>query len=325
MGAQLHLASIESMGRRLFAVVNQDDEDCPAATDSPKPTFACPFYRRDPLRYMDCIHLKLTRVRDVKQHIQRKHSVPAYCCPICHQRFNSAAQRDDHIRERKCIPQPRDSPESPDSAALDRLKSRFDRCLPPVDQWHTIWNILFPGQPKSTSPYLGSLIEESIDILRGFWQQEGGLIISSVLRRTERAEDNEFVSGLLLAVFDEMQVQLGQKYHDTSGPHRRLSFPVDEPQPFSGAGNAQQVDAMSTTPILQAPATPVFIWGNLNNRILTIPSETQDAGNSNSDLINLFPGDASFNHDYHNAGTAARTTPTASRPRAYDTSFFSLP
>lgn len=46
------------------------------------PTLACPFYKRNQVRHSNCLHFRLKRIKDVKQHLLRKHKQPYYC-PIC--------------------------------------------------------------------------------------------------------------------------------------------------------------------------------------------------------------------------------------------------
>ncbi|OHE91957.1 hypothetical protein CORC01_12745 [Colletotrichum orchidophilum] len=40
--------------------------------------FACPFYKEDPLRHLQCLRIELKRIKDVKQHLNRKHRQPSY-------------------------------------------------------------------------------------------------------------------------------------------------------------------------------------------------------------------------------------------------------
>lgn len=194
-------------------------------------TFSCPFFRNDPIHYMDCITLKLTRIRDVKQHIQRRHAIAAFCCPVCCQGFDSVLQRDCHIRLRNCEPQEHGTRSIPNNVSLELLKGRVDRTLSPPEQWYSVWDILFQGTPRPPSPYLGSLVEELIRMMRGFWKEEGQRIIPDLLRASGRPTDDGNLSDFLLGVFDEVQVQFGQRFRDANVSHRRLSLTQEDIHP----------------------------------------------------------------------------------------------
>ncbi|CAI4217554.1 unnamed protein product [Parascedosporium putredinis] len=74
-----------------------DDDDTEDLRKSPKrqdntepenqQRFACPFYRHDPFKYTSCLSYSLRRIKDVKQHIYRKHGPPLYYCAPCRDRL----------------------------------------------------------------------------------------------------------------------------------------------------------------------------------------------------------------------------------------------
>jgi hypothetical protein len=66
------------------------------------PPLSCPFYRANPLKYYKCQKYDLQRIKDVKQHIHRKHVKPDFYCARCYEVFGDAASRDSHIREGTC-------------------------------------------------------------------------------------------------------------------------------------------------------------------------------------------------------------------------------
>ena len=59
--------------------------------------FACPFFIKSPDKFLECRKFKLSRIRDVKQHIWRRHQRPLYC-PRCYDEFPSELARDEHVR-----------------------------------------------------------------------------------------------------------------------------------------------------------------------------------------------------------------------------------
>ncbi len=67
-----------------------------------KPLLACPFYKWDAHKYHDCLRYGLRRIKDVKQHVYRRHTKPDLYCAVCYQVFSSADARDAHVRGMDC-------------------------------------------------------------------------------------------------------------------------------------------------------------------------------------------------------------------------------
>ncbi|KAF5687137.1 HET ankyrin domain-containing protein [Fusarium circinatum] len=133
--------------------------------------FACPFLRMFPFKHKDCMEFKMYRISYVKQHIRRRHYDDSPYCPTCYGRFYSKDQLDDHIRSRCCEPQDPSTVRSVEGVSeytWERLKPRMDRKMSDVEQWYTIWDILFEAVPRPHKVYLGSVVEETFDMMRSF-------------------------------------------------------------------------------------------------------------------------------------------------------------
>jgi len=148
--------------------------------ESPHQPLACPFIRLDPRKYQACLHFSLSRIKDVKQHIYRRHKKPDRYCARCHEVFDTTERRDDHLRDVQCdvLPDPKHE------GITDKQKKELGRCdsrgRPVETQWYEIWSVLFPGvaKPQRQSVYLGTALEESTSLLRSFWEDEGAKILS---------------------------------------------------------------------------------------------------------------------------------------------------
>ncbi|KAI1635809.1 hypothetical protein F4809DRAFT_427506 [Biscogniauxia mediterranea] len=81
------------------------DQGCEGNDNMNSRSFACPFDKSNSNKYSDCRTNILTRIKDVKQHVYRKHSKPHLYCPFCFQVFANANSRDTHIRQETCVPQ----------------------------------------------------------------------------------------------------------------------------------------------------------------------------------------------------------------------------
>ncbi|KZL71831.1 hypothetical protein CT0861_10333 [Colletotrichum tofieldiae] len=144
-------------------------------------SLACPFYKEDGRKHHKCLQLQLSRIRDVKQHLSRKHMQPHFC-PSCGRTFRALEDQREHIRLRTCdngnfLP--------PDGITQDQqkdLSARVDRKLQERDQWFAVWDIVFPGKPRPESPYVYGPFHEVATCFLKFWQERGRQIYFNHLR-----------------------------------------------------------------------------------------------------------------------------------------------
>jgi hypothetical protein len=152
-------------GKGISHGYEDDDDDNEDMSQSPNssrkkprgekegPTFACPFLKKDPIAHQQCCMFVLSRIRDVKQHLRRRHQMPIYC-PRCVKIFDNEDDRDEHVVEMNC---PR-RPGKPDGIT-ERQKKALSEKAPasqsPETQWFGIFKILFPDQENlPQSPYM---------------------------------------------------------------------------------------------------------------------------------------------------------------------------
>jgi len=122
----------------------------------------CPFYLRDPVRYRGCLGYKLSRINDVRTHIERHHMRPPHC-PICGCLFPddpAGTARDAHIRgcqTRVDVDCPGATAEqwleigrSGANRANGRKRNTFHS---DEDEWFNIWGILFPERARPLDPH----------------------------------------------------------------------------------------------------------------------------------------------------------------------------
>nr|RBR01372.1 hypothetical protein FVER53263_04372 [Fusarium verticillioides] len=151
-------------------------------------SFACPFYRRHPERYFDCISLKMPRISDVKQHLKRRH-MANYFCPRCFKGFSALKPFQEHVMQQDCSLDLSENTDGVSPTTQDALKVRFERSLPPRGQWHKIWKILFGDIDDDQNPYHEGVFKEITGIIRGIWTEEGQNIISDVQKTKDIPED----------------------------------------------------------------------------------------------------------------------------------------
>lgn len=192
--------------------------------------FACPLYRKYPLQNMDCVNRKLTRIRDVKQHLLRRHL--AYRCPICNIPLPSAARKEEHILERNCIPAEsaeRFGPDGITQEVHDILKKRSHRGKPPTIKWYEVWEIIFGDTNREERPFLGPMMEETAKLMRDVWDKESSSIVRDVVLDVgDNQNQTEQHMEAMMAMFEKVQDRFKTRIHELTSrePTSEKSSPV---------------------------------------------------------------------------------------------------
>lgn len=143
--------------------------------------FACPFYIYDYQKYSECQRYGLRRVKDVKQHLSRKHMQPRFYCARCYQIFPMQGLRDSHIREGQCRVRVLQRLDGISEQQREMLTQHPSRGKTVTEQWFDVWDVIFPGVPRPRSAYLGNRLEYPMGMLRRFWDERGPGIVSSAV------------------------------------------------------------------------------------------------------------------------------------------------
>jgi len=219
--------------------------------------WACPFFKKDPIHFMDCMSFKLKRIQDVKQHIARKHSQPSIYCPVCQQEFSKIPQRDHHIRQRECSEPPRcgrDAPTASISAEKQKeLRSRMSGT--DIAVWYRIWNVLFDDTSPPATPYQTTMIEEVTDVLQSFWERYGPDIISEITDRHPRGPALDVIRphlpGLMSMAFSRLADRLRCAINKTESP--------EPTSPTSDNSGVSKTSSAMTDATTTAPCTPLLL------------------------------------------------------------------
>ncbi|KAK7229690.1 hypothetical protein V2G26_001860 [Clonostachys chloroleuca] len=178
--------------------------------------FACPLYRKYPLQNMDCVNRKLTRIRDVKQHLLRRHL--AYRCPICNIPLPSAARKEEHMVERNCSPAEsaeRFGPDGITQEVHDILKKRSHRGKPPTTKWYEVWEIIFGDTNREERPFLGPMMEETAKLMRDVWNKESRSIVQDVvLDVDDNQKQTDQQIEAMMAMFEKVQDRFETRIHE---------------------------------------------------------------------------------------------------------------
>lgn len=129
--------------------------------DTRKMSFACPFLKKDPLKFSGqnwrCNKLDLVRVRDVKQHLSRRHKRPAYCTR-CSETFKSEKALEEHCRSQVActLVYPPQEPDGTISKEIqDQLSQRplSNQLKDHESQWFSMFETIFPNAPRPETPF----------------------------------------------------------------------------------------------------------------------------------------------------------------------------
>lgn len=179
-------------------------------------SFACPYRKLDPHRHRDCLKYTLHRIKDVKQHIDRRHRKPDVYCARCYATFRSQTERDEHTRDSRCEILPRTQVEGVTDEQRENLNKSSCRNLPLEEQWFRMWEVLFPGEDRPRSAFSGNYVEEVVPLLRHYWVGKSSAIIDSATQGYETAHvDRGLLHRLMDTVFDRLEVEVGRLPHSS--------------------------------------------------------------------------------------------------------------
>jgi hypothetical protein len=182
------------------------------------PSFACPLFRRHPLHNMECACRRLTRIRDVRQHLSRHHYLIA--CSICQETLSSSKELTDHLASRSCSerkPQPTITEVAISLDIIQKLKDCNYRGKTPEEQWYEIWDTLFEDKSKPHgSHFLGTFAQETTSIMRDVWKSTAREVITSYVAErhiTPKVQPGD-LEDILVTLVDRLQVQVENRMQD---------------------------------------------------------------------------------------------------------------
>ncbi|KAF5588397.1 hypothetical protein FPCIR_7155 [Fusarium pseudocircinatum] len=173
-------------------------------------TFACPFYRKDPVRFLECISLRMVTISIVKQHLKRRHAANLLCS-ACEHGFPSQKLFEDHLQKGTCSRSVIDGSDTIPPHILEALKLRSDRRISSAAQWEDIYVLIFGALDTKPKPFLDGIAKEMTGIIRDIWRQDGSRIVSkSVQERGLPATPGQLLD-LIPELLDEVEDRFENK------------------------------------------------------------------------------------------------------------------
>lgn len=180
---------------------------------------ACPFWKLDSQTHRACFRMKLSRIGDVKLHLNRKHKQPASeYCQRCWIAFENKAHKNAHLSDdsgQTCRYNPAARPAGIDNAMAVSLSKKSKRDQSIEDRWFAIWDIVFPDQARPTSPYIDDSLTEDATQLQEIIVNRWPSILASILDEaggfastdTERLAREHLIRATLARLSDEFSAE----------------------------------------------------------------------------------------------------------------------
>ena len=138
---------------------------------------ACPFLKLDPVRYESCCANKMKRIRDVKQHLSRRHTPDYYCQRCLKTDFRNEESLQVHVDLGDCVLRHPRLLEGVSYAQRGRLTRKSNSNLTEEEQWFAVWDIVFPGRMRPSSAYLDSDLSMGMALFREYCYVRGPAIL----------------------------------------------------------------------------------------------------------------------------------------------------
>jgi len=234
--------------------------------------FACPFVKRYPGRYQECYSHVLKDSSRVKQHLRvsKSHQLPIYC-PRCSETFESDSLRDAHLRG-TCVSHPEKMWEGITTEQRQQLNKRSQSSDTEEERWFKVWDILFRGVPRPSTPYIDASLAEELQVFREHLLSEGpaiwNQIVQTRLPETLR-EHSEDLALLHESTFPELVAELCARWNANRNPAEQAPVEI-EVTPIADLGRT-------------GSETPFPVAGSDSALGNSIPSD----GNSDCRLLNV--------------------------------------
>lgn len=152
-------------------------------------SFACPYLKMDPVKYGNCCAKQLTRIRDVKQHLHRRHTPKRYCLKCLETNFCDEQALKKHADLATCPSNDSTALEGISHEQRDRLSHKSDCKISEEDQWFVIWEILFLRRARPSSVYMDTGLSMELRLFREYFDIHESSVVG------EQYESNPVWSG----------------------------------------------------------------------------------------------------------------------------------
>jgi hypothetical protein len=149
-------------------------------SEKPQKSLACPYWKKDMSKHSTCCKFKLSRVRDVKLHLQRKHTPKEYC-QRCQKTFADDHSLQAHITIGKCSRRDPTELNGISYGQSFQLRKKSQKNASAEEQWFAIWDILFPGHQRPSTVYVDTDLAQIMRQFREHCESQGPTMIAELV------------------------------------------------------------------------------------------------------------------------------------------------
>jgi hypothetical protein len=231
---------------------------------------ACPFWKHASQKHRVCCKLTLKRIRDVKQHLHRRHTPDNYC-DRCLEVFENDDQYETHLLNIvACSRVPGSRLEGISRNQNRALCKKSDRKLGEEDQWFAMWDILFPGATRPASAYVDSGLTEEMTSFQEYWTNRGHEVLMNELNSNNMwslsPEEREVQGRQILAR------GLNLIYEQWAGLGR-IASTIPPDLAISTSPPATSTTESLLLPIEENPKDPISNIGQAKQAIAVLPDQ----------------------------------------------------
>ncbi|GJD02490.1 Het and ankyrin domain protein [Colletotrichum higginsianum IMI 349063] len=236
---------------------DEEDEDAGSDRDygpvtSPKRSkkgpkrllLACPFWKLDSIKHRRCFsHDAFARIRDVKQHLKRKHT-PEFYCPRCKTTFGTALALTEHVSQKNWVCSVSETLDGISTQQSSQLSRKSKAGISEEKQWFAVWDIVFVGRPRPGSAYIDADFSEEVNSLREYCKSNAGPAIAEA-KRTAQISD-EFATEDIDAYMERTFLRAFDILHDDWHMNRSAALGHATVSSSSSRSNLQPTTGAST-------------------------------------------------------------------------------
>jgi len=208
---------------------------------------ACPYWKKDRRTFFQCAKLQLKEVKNVKQHLNRKHTRKIRC-PKCQDEFETEADCNHHVRFVSCQVQDEVEDSGISRDQVEELSKKGPARQTQWDRWYVVWRVVFPQLAPPSSPYLEVDLSEDMYDFREFFQRHGSAVILDHMRTSRYwtpDDERRFRDVHWTGILDTALEAIHRRWASQRPPLQ--DDPSRDPAPIPGGPVMRHTDAYTTT------------------------------------------------------------------------------
>lgn len=257
---------------------------------------ACPFFKRNPLKYghrkwKSCAYPGYESMHRLKEHIERRHSLPEYQCRRCRVDLKTSEALEAHSQQLQACTPCIVAQDGLNQDQLKRIKSKKGtrKNKSDVDRWNDVYVIAFPHDQDRPNPYLDETDQDKnarefnlCHKLGRFLEREmpplvGGYLstVGCPLPETIKEDIEQYVKGLVPQLKVSFLEEMGFTMGDPSGQLDAASTTNDGYSFVESAMTRRTSEDSATT--VQQDSTSEY------------PTTTLPKGSTSQEAMSMFP------------------------------------